>query len=150
MRDLGSIGSVWDVRVLRWVGANLGLFAATLLVVLLVTGLIDQATGGEPPGVVGRTVFAWAIILGALLPGIGLYLLAVAFLPGSWTALRRRLVAVALGPIVFLIPWIEAVPRGDLGDLVALAVMSLIPGAVVRLPRGASGRRDTHGSPLAR
>ena len=135
MRGARSAVTVSNVRVLRWVGLNLGLFAATLLVVLLVTGFIDQATGGEPPGVVGRAVFAWAIIFGALLPGIGLYLLAVALLPESWSAIRRRVAAIALGPIVFLIPWIESIPSEDLTGLLSLAGMSMIPGIVVRLLR---------------
>ena len=119
------------MRGLKWIGVNVGLFAGVLLVALLASGLIERATGDEPPGVVGRVLFAWGIILGALLPGIALYLLAVAFLPGRWSALRRRLVAIALGPIVFLIPWIEAISSQE--GLLFLAGASLVPGLVVRL-----------------
>ena len=122
------------MRVLKWTGINLALFAVTLLVALLVSGLIDQAAGREPPGVVGRVLFAWAIIFGALLPGIGLYLLAVALLPRSWSPLRERIAAIVLSPIVFLVPWIDAVSSAELRGVLYLAGISLIPGLVVRLP----------------
>lgn len=123
------------MRILRWAGVNAGLFVAASLVLVLGWGPLQRALGNEPPGVIGRALFAWGFFLALLIPFLAAYLLVIALFPARWSPGTQRVAAVLLGQVglvVFLLTGLLEV-EGPGGALGAVAVFSL-PGLIVRLP----------------